>query len=44
MDVSPIKPIISIDDLDKIDIGYADHITPILALPEKPVPSGTRAG
>lgn len=26
------------------DIGYADKITPVLALPEKPVPNGTRAG
>lgn len=26
------------------DIGYADGITPVLALPEKPVPDGTRAG
>lgn len=26
------------------DIGYADKITPVLAVPEKPVPNGTRAG
>ena len=26
------------------DIGYADHITPVLAVPESPVPPGTRAG
>jgi len=26
------------------DIGYADHITPVLAQPEKPVPNGVRAG
>jgi tRNA-binding EMAP/Myf-like protein len=26
------------------DIGYADKITPVLAIPEKPVPDGTRAG
>jgi tRNA-binding protein len=26
------------------DIGYADGITPVLAIPEKPVPDGTRAG
>lgn len=26
------------------DIGYADKITPVLAVPEKSVPSGTRAG
>src|SRR5215472_7122746 len=27
-----------------LDIGYADGITPVLAMPEKPVPDGTRAG
>jgi tRNA-binding protein len=26
------------------DIGYADGITPVLAVPESPVPEGTRAG
>jgi len=26
------------------DIGYADRITPVLAMPEKPVPNGSRAG
>ena len=26
------------------DIGYADGITPVLAVPEQPVPSGTRTG
>ena len=26
------------------DIGYADGITPVLAMPETPVPDGTRAG
>jgi tRNA-binding protein len=26
------------------DIGYADHIVPVLAMPEKPVPNGTRVG
>jgi len=26
------------------DIGYADSITPVLAVPERPVPNGTRAG
>ena len=26
------------------DIGYADGITPVLAVPEKPVPDGARAG
>ncbi|HKW65434.1 MAG TPA: hypothetical protein VJN89_22980 [Candidatus Acidoferrum sp.] len=26
------------------DIGYADGVTPVLAVPERPVPGGTRAG
>jgi len=26
------------------DLGYADGITPVLAVPERPVPNGTRAG
>ena len=26
------------------DIGYADGITPVLAMPERSVPDGTRAG
>ena len=26
------------------DIGYADGVAPALAIPEKPVPDGTRAG
>jgi len=26
------------------DLGYADGVTPVLAVPEKPVPDGTRAG
>lgn len=26
------------------DIGYADGVTPVLAVPEQPVPNGSRAG
>ena len=26
------------------DIGYEDGMTPVLAMPEKPVPNGTRVG
>jgi len=26
------------------DIGYADGVTPVLAIPERLVPNGTRAG
>ena len=27
-----------------LDIGYADGITPVLAMPERPVPNGARVG
>ena len=27
-----------------LDIGYADKIVPVLAVPEKSIPNGTRAG
>jgi len=27
-----------------VDIGYEDGVTPVLAMPENPVPDGTRAG
>jgi hypothetical protein len=26
------------------DIGYADGVTPVLAMPERPVANGVRAG
>ena len=26
------------------DIGYADGLTPVLAVPERPIPDGSRAG
>lgn len=27
-----------------LDLGYADGLVPVLAIPERPVPNGTRAG
>ena len=27
-----------------LDLGYADGIPPVLAIPERPMPDGTRAG
>jgi len=27
-----------------LDLGYEDGIVPVLAVPERPVPDGTRAG
>jgi hypothetical protein len=26
------------------DLGFADGVTPALAMPERPLPNGTRAG
>ncbi|MDP3047158.1 MAG: tRNA-binding protein, partial [Chloroflexota bacterium] len=31
-------------DIDYSDIGYSDGVMPVLAVPESPVPNGTRAG
>jgi hypothetical protein len=54
---APIKPLIELKDLEKIDIrvgrisegmlfdvGYADGLTPVLAVPEKEIAEGARAG
>ena len=41
---APIKPMISFDEIGRIDIGYADGVTPALAVPERKVPNGARAG
>jgi len=27
-----------------LDVGYADGVTPVLAVPERPIPNGLRAG
>lgn len=31
-------------DMGYSDIGYSDGVVPVLAVPESPVPNGTRAG
>lgn len=65
---APIKPEVSIEVLEKLDIrvgtilaidevadskklvkltvdlGYPDGVTPALAVPERPIPNGARAG
>jgi len=39
------RKIMSVDSEAMLfDIGYPDGITPVLAIPEKPVPNGARAG
>ena len=41
MTPAPINPFVSAAALD---IGYADGIAPALAVPERAVPNGVRAG
>jgi len=44
VNIEPRKMMGQVSEAMLFDIGYADGITPILAVPEKPVPPGTRAG
>jgi tRNA-binding protein len=43
VNLEPRKIMGQLSEAMLFDIGYADGITPILAVPEKPVPNGTRA-
>jgi len=42
----PVKAAIAIEDSEGMffDIGYADGLKPVLAIPESRVPDGARAG
>ena len=44
VNVQPRKMAGEISEGMLFDIGYADGVTPVLAVPERPVPNGTRAG
>ena len=44
VNLEPKKMMGGISEGMLLDIGYADGITPVLAVPEKRVPNGTRAG
>jgi methionine--tRNA ligase beta chain len=44
VNVEPRKMMGQISEAMLFDIGYADGIVPVLAVPEKPVPNGARAG
>src|SRR5215470_14545455 len=44
VNVEPRKMAGEISEGMLFDIGYADGVAPVLAMPEKPVPNGTRAG
>jgi tRNA-binding protein len=44
MNLAPRKMAGEISEGMLFDIGYADGVTPILSIPERQVPNGTRAG
>ena len=44
VNLAPRKMMGEVSEGMLFDIGYADGITPVLAVPEKPVPNGSRAG
>ncbi len=45
MTPTPVKTLVSGERSEGMlfDIGYADGLTPVLAVPETPVPDGARA-
>ena len=44
INLEPRKMMGQVSEAMLFDIGYADDITPVLAVPERPVPNGARAG
>jgi methionine--tRNA ligase beta chain len=44
VNVEPRRMAGEVSEAMLFDIGYADGITPVLAVPERPVPNGARAG
>ena len=44
VNLSPRKMLGRISEGMLLDIGFADGLPPVLAVPERPVPPGTRAG
>ena len=44
VNLAPRKMMGEVSEGMLFDIGYPDHITPVLAVPESPVPNGTRVG
>ena len=44
VNLEPRKMMGQISEGMLFDLGYADGLSPVLAVPEKPVPNGTRAG
>jgi len=44
INLKPRKMMGKISEGMLLDIGYADGVVPVLAVPERPVPNGVRAG
>ena len=44
INLPPRKMMGEVSEAMLLDLGHADGITPVLAMPESPVPNGTRAG
>jgi tRNA-binding protein len=44
INIEPKKMMGEVSEGMLLDIGYVDGITPVLAVPERQVPNGTRAG
>jgi methionine--tRNA ligase beta chain len=44
VNLEPKKMVGEVSEGMLLDIGYSDGINPVLAVPESPVPNGTRAG
>jgi methionine--tRNA ligase beta chain len=44
VNLEPKRMMSEVSEAMLFDIGYADGIIPVLAVPEKPVPNGVRAG
>jgi tRNA-binding protein len=44
VNLEPKKMLGEVSEGMLFDIGYADSIIPVLGVPERPVPNGTRAG
>ena len=44
VNLEPKKMMGEMSEAKLFDLGFADGITPALAVPERPVPNGTRAG
>jgi tRNA-binding protein len=44
VNIAPRKMMGEVSEGMLFDIGYADGIPPVLAVPERPVPNGSRAG